>query len=343
MKTQDITPTATHRTDNRARRQVPDGPVKSQATVQVPTLEVDQVSVVYGRRVAVRDVSLTLGVGVTGLLGPNGAGKSSLMRVVVGLRPPDTGSVTVTGIRAHLHPRDARAVVGFVPERTGLPPDMAVEPFLRHAAQAKGLSRATRSGEVARVCERLGLEPVRDRVLGNLSKGYRQRVAVAQALLGDPRVLVFDEPTSGVDPPTVADLYQLISELGQSRVVLLSTHVMADVRAVCHRVVMVDAGSVIWDGPTAGVGAVSGPVRSRVTLRPPPSGTPDPLVWPSGVTVEHTAQLGGDAVQHVLVAENAAQVSLAISTSVRAGWDLISYEPLSDGLTEFFRAVTVAR
>lgn len=303
------------------------------------SIEVVGLSVAYGRRQAVDDVTLSFGRGVTGILGPNGAGKSSLMRTIVGLQHPATGRVRVAGVDAREHPRRTRARIGYVPERSGMPPEMTVLQFLRHASEAKAIARGERATEVQRVMTSLAIADIGDRFVGNLSKGYRQRLALAQALIGDPPVLILDEPTSGVDPTTVAELYELIDAYGQAKTVLVSSHVMADVRAVCERVVVMGGGHVVWDGDLSEVGVAPGPVRSRVVLAQGSNADrPAAADWGAECEVTRTQELGPRMTEFVVQADGGQALSATLSGLVAAGAELVSVQPLSDGLTELFRA-----
>ena len=210
------------------------------------TVALDGVSRRFGRRMAVADVSFELRPGeVLGLLGPNGAGKTTTMRVLTGYLRPSSGRVLIDGRDAAGDPMAVRAVTGYVPEGAPVPRDLTVSAYLRYCARLRGLPRAQRGGAVESVVRRAGLADVAGQVVGTLSRGYRQRVAVAQALVGDPPVLVLDEPTTGLDPRQVTDTRALIARLGRRHSVLLSSHQLAEVSQLCRRVVVLDAGRVV--------------------------------------------------------------------------------------------------
>jgi ABC-2 type transport system ATP-binding protein len=234
----------------------------------VAVLRIAGLDLRYGRRQVLRDLSLDVGVGVTGLLGPNGAGKSSLMRCVAGITPWDQGEIVVDGVDSRRHPTRSRRRIGFVPERAGFFSELRVDRCLRFAAAAAGLSRAEQSSAVERVVDDFDLGPVRTRVVGNLSKGYRQRVGLAQAVIAEPPLLLLDEASSGLDPLVLEDLYAMIQGYGRAHAVLLSTHVLADVEAVCDRVVVLDDGLVLggWE-LQAGGPAPSGPIHGGLAER----------------------------------------------------------------------------
>jgi ABC-2 type transport system ATP-binding protein len=204
----------------------------------------------YGARPAVNQVTFEAGCGVTGILGPNGAGKSTLLRCLAGLAPWDSGEVCVGGVDLAHRPAEARRQVGFMPERVAFPLEMRVERYLRFVAEMKRLPARSRSDAVESVLGRAGLEGARSRILGNLSKGYRQRVGFAQALLGEPPVLILDEPSAGLDPLHVMEFRAVIRDCARDRAVLVSTHMLSEARLLCDRVVVMSDGTVVYDGAT---------------------------------------------------------------------------------------------
>ena len=209
----------------------------------------------YGGRRAVHDVSFRLGCGVTGLLGPNGAGKSTLIRCLAGLGSWDDGEVRIGGIDPAWRARDARGCVGYMPERVSFPPEMRVEHYLRFAAEGKGIPRSERRAAVEATLARTGLEEVRARIIANLSKGYRQRVGLAQAMLGDPPILILDEPSAGLDPIHVIEIRAVLQRYATERAVLVSTHSLGETRRLCSRVLVLSRGRLVYDGSLAGMTA----------------------------------------------------------------------------------------
>jgi ABC-2 type transport system ATP-binding protein len=230
-------------------------------------LVVSHLSRSYGRWRAVREVSFELRPGgVTGLLGPNGAGKTSLLGCIAGIAPWDDGEIVVDGVDAARRPALARQKVGFMPERVAFWNEMEIESYLQFVARVKGIARAARSDAVELALFRAGLIDVRSRIIGNLSKGYRQRVGLAQALLGDPPVVILDEPMAGLDPLNAIEIREVLSEYAQERVVLLSTHVVADIRMMCSRVLMMSRGRLVYDGQALAVASASGSRRLRLRI-----------------------------------------------------------------------------
>ena len=211
---------------------------------------VDNVQKRFGTQLALDGVELRIGKGeVVGLLGPNGAGKSTLMRLVTGYLPPSAGRVEVCGFDVAEAPLETNKRVGYLAEHNPLHEEMYVQEYLLFVA---GLHKVSdRKARVADVIREVGLTPEQHKTIGQLSKGYRQRVGLAQALLHDPEVLILDEPTSGLDPNQLVDIRALIRSLGKDRTVVLSTHIMQEVEAMCDRVVLIRLGEIVADAPLA--------------------------------------------------------------------------------------------
>jgi len=210
----------------------------------------------FGATTAIEGVSFDIRPGeVLGLLGPNGAGKTTTMRVLTGFLRPDAGTVRlVDGGGAGADPAedpDARRLVGYVPEAQALYSDMGVGAFLLHCARLRGVARRRRRPAIRHAAHQAGVDGVLGQRIGTLSRGFRQRVALAQALVHDPRVLVLDEPTTGLDTRQVVEARQLIARLGRKRTVLLSSHLLSEVTQLCKRVVVLDGGRVITVGEVA--------------------------------------------------------------------------------------------
>lgn len=200
----------------------------------------------FGEQRALKGVTLRLEKGeVVGLLGPNGAGKSTLMRLVTGYLPPTSGRIEVCGFDVMDEPLETKRRVGYLPEHNPLNEEMYVREYLRFVAGVHGV--ANRNERVDAVLAEVGLTPEVHKQIGQLSKGYRQRVGLAQALIHDPEVLILDEPTSGLDPNQLVDIRTLIRRLGQDRTVILSTHIMQEVEAMCDRVVLIRLGEIVAD------------------------------------------------------------------------------------------------
>lgn len=287
----------------------------------------------YGARRAVQDVSFELAPGVTGLLGPNGAGKSTLVRCLAGLCGWDEGEVRIAGADPAWRARDARGNVGFMPERVSFPPEMRVDHYLRFAAEGKGIARSLRKPAVEGALERAGLEGVRSRIITNLSKGYRQRVGLAQALLGDPPVLILDEPSAGLDPLHVIEIRTVLQAYATERVVLVSTHSLGETRQLCSRVLVLSQGRLVYDGSTAGMAAADCP---RFRMRVAGASDRAPLVDEPG-----TALLGSttDAGEYELIVEADDRPALGrlVARLSSTGWLVTGVEPADDPLEDAFR------
>jgi ABC-2 type transport system ATP-binding protein len=226
------------------------------------TLEVRDVTKRFGPVEAVGGISFSVRHGeIVGFLGPNGAGKTTTMRILAGIFPPTSGAVRVAGHDPQREPLACRRAVGYFPEHAPHYPELSVRGYLRFVARVKGLRRADRPEAVARVLAACGLESVAHRRVGTLSKGYRQRVGLAQALCGDPPILILDEPTIGLDPEQVVEIRDLVRGLRGRRTVLFSSHILSEVEALCERVVVIARGRIVGEGTPAELGARLGQSR----------------------------------------------------------------------------------
>lgn len=212
-------------------------------------IEVSHLTKQYGNHLAVDDVSFTVADGqICGLLGPNGAGKSTIMNILTGYLSATSGQVTVAGHPLPEEADAAKACVGYLPEQPPLYPEMTVQEYLTFAAELKGVKKAERKEQVCRAARRTGLEAVLPRLIRSLSKGYKQRVGIAQALLGNPRLIILDEPTVGLDPAQVIEIRKLIRELGRAHTVILSSHILSEVQAVCQQILILSKGHLAAAG-----------------------------------------------------------------------------------------------
>lgn len=211
------------------------------------SIQVKQLSKIYGEQKAVDNISFELKKGeITGFLGPNGAGKSTTMKIITGFLPPSSGTAVVCGYDVVQQSLEVRRKVGYLPEANPLYTDMYVREFLEFVAGVHQLGKNSKR-KIEEMIALTGLQPESKKKISALSKGYKQRVGLAQALLHDPEVLILDEPTSGLDPNQLADIRQLIRQLGQDKTVILSTHIMQEVEALCSRVMIINKGKIIAD------------------------------------------------------------------------------------------------
>ena len=212
-------------------------------------IEVSHLTKQYGNHLAVDDVSFTVADGqICGLLGPNGAGKYTIMNILTGYLSATSGQVTVAGHSLPEEADAAKACVGYLPEQPPLYPEMTVQEYLTFAAELKGVKKAERKEQVCRAARRTGLETVLPRLIRSLSKGYKQRMGIAQALLGSPRLIILDEPTVGLDPAQVIEIRKLIRELGRAHTVILSSHILSEVQAVCQQILILSKGHLAAAG-----------------------------------------------------------------------------------------------
>ena len=207
----------------------------------------------YGNFTAVDDLSLSIGSGgITGLLGPNGAGKTTTMRMITGYFPPSAGKVIVDGIDISSNPVAVKKMTGYLPESAPVYGDMLVYDYLKYIASVHSIKETERINETSSMC---GLSTVMGKKISNLSKGYKQRVGLAHALIHDPEILILDEPTNGLDPNQIIEIRNLIKEIGKKKTVLLSTHILSEVEASCDRVIIINKGKIAADEKTADLSA----------------------------------------------------------------------------------------
>jgi ABC-2 type transport system ATP-binding protein len=297
----------------------------------------------FGAFTAISNVSFEVGRGeIVGFLGPNGAGKSTTMRILAGVFPPTSGRAVVAQYDVVKEPQRARSVVGYFPERVSLYLDMTVRDYLAYVAEMKSVPRPDAQRQLAELTHSCGVAHMQHRTIGTLSKGYRQRVGIAQALIGSPRVLILDEPTSGLDPEQVAEMRALIRGLRGDRTVILSTHILSEVEATCDRVIIINKGHVL---------AVDTPLNLNQRLRP----TSQIYVEVIGPEADVAARL--QAIPGVLQVEPAGHVhrlhngavALRVSTEKEhdlragiaaavagAGWGLCELRPIMLSLEDIF-------
>ncbi|MES2274447.1 MAG: ATP-binding cassette domain-containing protein [Bacteroidota bacterium] len=215
------------------------------------SISVTDLTKVYGSQKAVDGISFSAQPGVLGFLGPNGAGKSTTMKMLTGFIPQTSGSATVCGFDVTSQSLEVRSRIGYLPENNPLYLDMYVKESLAFIAGIHGIANADE--RIKEVIELTGLSPEQHKKIGQLSRGYRQRVGLAQAILHDPEVLVLDEPTSGLDPNQLIGIRQLIRDLGKTKTIILSTHIMQEVEAVCNQVIIINKGKIVADDTLAGL------------------------------------------------------------------------------------------
>jgi ABC-2 type transport system ATP-binding protein len=209
-------------------------------------IEVENLTKFYGSVPALRQVSFKVEQGeIVGFLGPNGAGKTTAMRIVTSFMPPTSGTARVAGLDCQEHSLEVRAKIGYLPENVPLYQDMTVRRFLTFVASAKRVPRANFQQEIDRVADICAVTSEAHRIIGHLSKGYRQRIGIAQALINDPPILILDEPTIGLDPTQIVEIRSLIKELGKERTIILSSHILPEVSQICQRILIINKGQIV--------------------------------------------------------------------------------------------------
>jgi len=225
----------------------------------------------YGKKIAVNNASFTINRGdIVGLLGPNGAGKTTTMNMITGYISSTSGKISIGGFDILENPNEAKSKIGYLPEQPPLYHDMTVKEYLNFVYNLKGCSKKEnikiKSEHIKEVCEVVKITDVYHRMIKNLSKGYKQRVGLAQALIGDPEILILDEPTSGLDPKEIVEIRNLIKRLGTRRTVILSSHVLSEVQAICERIIIINEGYIVMDALTDELSENMGP-NSRYGIR----------------------------------------------------------------------------
>ena len=231
-------------------------------------IEVKNLTKTYGDRPAIQALNFTVKKGeVVGFLGPNGAGKSTTMKIITGYMAPSSGQVTVAGFDIFEEPLEVKRRIGYLPETPPIYQEMFVTDYLRFVACLKGVDKSRVKSLVDSALEKTGLQEVRARLIGNLSKGYKQRVGLAQALVSDPEILILDEPTVGLDPKQVAEMRQLIRQLKGQHTIILSTHILPEVQASCEKVIIINRGSIVAEDSLEGLSKRMSGGGHMVTLR----------------------------------------------------------------------------
>jgi ABC-2 type transport system ATP-binding protein len=310
-------------------------------------IQVSQLTKDYGTVVAVRDLSFAVGKGeIVGFLGPNGAGKSTTLRVLAGFLGATSGRVRIAGHDIAEAPLAARRSLGYMPESAPLYPEMRVAEYLQFRARLKDVSRRAQRSAIGTAMDRAGVSPMAGTVIAHLSKGYRQRVALADALLSNPPLLILDEPTAGLDPNQIREVRALIKELGSDRTVLLSTHILSEVEATCERALVIDRGRLVAEGTIEELRARQQSSALRVRLRDPKhaaealiSGIPGIrvgcLTWDERAPDRSTLELSLD---HGLDTDTA--IEGLVSALTAAGIGIHAVIPETASLEQVFSALT---
>jgi ABC-2 type transport system ATP-binding protein len=309
-------------------------------------IEVQHLSKRYGRVTAVDDVSFRVERGeILGFLGPNGAGKTTTMRILTGYMPASAGKAIVAGFDVFDQPVEAKRRTGYLPETPPLYPDMSVLEYLTFVAKIKGVPAAERTQRVNAVMERTRIADVANRQCGKLSKGYKQRVGLAQALIHNPDVLILDEPTAGLDPKQIIETRELIKALAGDHTIILSTHILPEVSQTCQRVVIINKGRVVAvDTPDNLTARLRGSETMYVQVDPigtDPSAVPGVLGRVAGVTRVAESDRRDTLVGFEVESESGHDVRRDLARSVVAsGWGLLELRPMRMSLEEIFLSLT---
>jgi len=290
----------------------------------------------YGQHCAVNDVSFMVARGeVLGFLGPNGAGKSTTMQMISGVLTPNRGRISIAGIDIMDEPRAAKQQIGFLPEQPPLYPDLTVDEYLRYSAQLRGMKKPAITSALEQSKQRCGLSDTGRRLIGNLSKGYQQRVGIAQAIIHSPAVIILDEPTSGLDPIQIREIRELIKELGQDHSVILSTHILPEVQTVCGRVLIIHQGRLVLDRQLENLNTGHRNDCVRIAFKQPPALSLITAI--SGVT--RAEQI--DARRFLIQVEPESEaIQTLTQQAVAQNWGLLELAPQTDSLEEVFMQLT---
>jgi ABC-2 type transport system ATP-binding protein len=303
-------------------------------------IEVQNLTKRYGPVTAIRDVSFTVAPGeIVGFLGPNGAGKSTTMRILACFMPASGGSARVAGYDVFRESMEVRRRIGYLPESVPLYGDMRVAPYLDFVAEVKGVPRGARKKRVADVMDRCLIADVQNRLIRNLSKGYRQRVGLAQAILSDPHVLILDEPTIGLDPRQIAEIRSLIKSLAGEHTVILSTHILPEVSMVCSGVVIINRGAIVAQGPIDRLVEQFFPTaRVEVEIAGPRAAVVEGMRAIQGVVqVESGAATGDGAGRYVVESARGRDVRGEIfQLAAQQKWNLLELRQVGMTLEEVF-------
>ncbi|HBR30788.1 MAG TPA: ABC transporter [Clostridiales bacterium] len=302
-------------------------------------IEILNVSKSFGNKKAVEDLSFNVIEGeILGFLGPNGAGKSTTMNIITGYLSATTGTAKIDGIDILENPIEAKRRIGFLPEIPPLYPEMTVKEFLGFIYDLKEC-RFPKEPHLREICEVVKIDDVYNRIIKNLSKGYRQRVGIAQALIGNPKVLIFDEPTIGLDPRQIIEIRNLIKMLGKEHTVILSTHILPEVQAVCDRIVVINQGKLVANEKTEDlILAVDGSRKLMAKIVGPEADVLKMLKSTSGIRyVESLGRRDTDSISYMIESEDKIDIRKTLFYNLsKNGWPLVGLEGMELNLEDIF-------
>lgn len=301
------------------------------------SIAVNNISKRYGEQLAVDNISFAISSGeIVGFIGPNGAGKSTTLKIICGVIPPTSGEVRVNNLSNHEDPLAVKKIIGYLPEHNPLYYDMYIKEYLRYAAGLYGIIGKAASKRIDEIINMTGLSMEKYKKIGNLSKGYKQRVGLGQALIHDPEVLILDEPTSGLDPNQIIEIRTLISNVGKEKTILLSTHIMQEVEAICDRVIIIDKGKIMVDDKAG----KSGIQRSnRQTIEVELENPFHPEKWKELKGISDVIELPGNI--YLLATERTEDIRSSIfNFAVENKLTVLSMNQKEKNLEEVFKEVT---
>ncbi len=301
------------------------------------TIHVQNLTKTYGYTEALRDVSFDVQKGeILGFLGPNGAGKTTTMRILTGFMPPSSGAARVAGYDVFSDSIEVRKRIGYLPETVPLYTEMSVWDYLDFAARLRGV--AGRDQAIERAMEMTNISEKADTLIGKLSKGYRQRVGIAQAIVHDPEVLILDEPTIGLDPKQIIEIRNLIKSLAGNHTVILSTHILPEVSQICSRVLIINEGKIVAEDTPERLGArVRGAEHIHLQVAKPAPGIPVELEKVQGVLSAQARDAGVYEIETTQGTDRRADIA---AMAVQRGWGLLELRPVSLSLEEVFLKLT---
>ncbi len=308
-------------------------------------ISVENLTKRYATKTAIDGVSFQVEKGeILGFLGPNGAGKTTTMRIITGYMPASSGTIKVDGFDVADQPLEVRRRIGYLPENPPLYTEMKVLNYLQFVAKLKGVTSAGLSDEVHRVMDKVNITDVQDRIIAKLSKGYKQRVGIAQAMLNDPPVLILDEPTIGLDPKQIHEVRDLVKGLAGDHTVVLSTHILPEVEQTCHRVIIIDHGKIVAvDTPQNLRSQIQGAARIFVEVDGPPSTVLSAIQSLSGVVKVQIEAENGTRNRFQIETDTGRDIRMDLArTVVNKGWGLLELHSENMSLEDIFIKLTTA-
>ena len=307
-------------------------------------IEVENLTKYYGEIRGIEDISFSIKKGeIAGFLGPNGSGKTTTMRILTCVFPPNSGRARVAGYDVIENPIDVRRRIGYVPETVPLYPDMKVKTYLNFVAEAKRMEKGQRRRKINEIMEQCGISGVSHRLVGNLSKGYRQRVGLAQALINDPEVLILDEPTIGLDPKQVVEIRQFIKNLAGERTIILSTHILSEVSMTCERVIIIHEGKIVAvDTPENLMGRLQKTSRTLIQIEGGQQEVKDKLkTIPGIINILEKGESSPGVFSYEVESEKEREISAELSYLVYSNkWKLVEMRAMKMSLENIFIELT---